>query len=270
MRDTIVQLEHLSVCLGRRAILEIESLRISRGEFVGLLGPNGAGKSTLLRCLVGMQRQMRGRVSVLGREVSRLTAGEMARLRRRVGYMPQILPPGGEMPLTVREVVAIGRTGLAGWLRPLKTADWKIVDEWLERLGLTPLAKRGFGEISGGEQRKTLLARAMVQEPELLLLDEPAAHLDPGWRERIVALLADLYRQKPLTVILVCHELEALPPCCRRVIVLEGGCLAADGPPADTLTSNRIQSLYGPGLDVLHRADRWAVVPMLTGKGSGP
>ena len=164
------------------------------------------------------------------------------------------------MPLTVREVVAIGRTGIAGLLRPLRLADWQIVDEWIERLGLTPLTGQGFGEISGGEQRKTLVARAMVQQPELLLLDEPTANLDLGWRERIVQVIEELYRTMRLTVVLVCHELEVLPACCGRVIVLNEGLTIADGPPDEVLSTTMIESLYGPGLGVVRSAGRWAVV----------
>jgi ABC-type cobalamin/Fe3+-siderophores transport system ATPase subunit len=256
-----IHLEGLSVPAGRREILDIPRLDIGLGELVGLLGPNGAGKSTLLRCLLGMQKQVHGTVSVLGLDLRGLGSGGLAELRRRIGYVPQMLPAQSEMPLTVREVVAIGRTGIAGLLRPLRREDWKIVDEWIDRLGLTSLAGRGFGEISGGEQRKTLIARAMVQQPELLLLDEPTANLDLGWRERIVQTIEELYRSMRLTVMLVCHELEVLPACCGRVVVLNDGRLVVDGRTEEVLSTERIASLYGPGLGVIRSAGRWAVVP---------
>ncbi|NLF31142.1 MAG: ABC transporter ATP-binding protein [Planctomycetes bacterium] len=260
MTEAAIQLQTLCVRPGRRVTLSVEALRIGRGERVGVLGPNGAGKSTLLRCLLGMQAGVRGGVEVLGRPLN-ARAGGLAALRRRIGYVPQMLPAGGEMPLTVREVVAIGRTGIAGMLRPLRRDDWRIVDAWIDRLALGPLAPRGFGEISGGEQRKTLIARAMVQQPELLLLDEPTANLDLGWRERIVQVIDELCRNTPLTLVLVCHELEVLPSGCGRVVVLDGGRVVADGSPADVLSADRIASLYGPGLDILRCGGRWAVVP---------
>jgi len=165
------------------------------------------------------------------------------------------------MPLTVREVVAIGRTGLAGLLRPLRREDWRIVDKWIERLGLAALAQRGFSDISGGEQRKTLIARAMVQQPELLLLDEPTANLDLGWRERIVDTIDELYDSMALTVVLVCHELEVLPTSCGRVVVLEDGRLLADGNPQDILTTDMVAGLYGTGLCIVRSGGRFAVVP---------
>lgn len=203
MSDAALQLDNLMVRAGRRTILSVASLRVERSELVGLLGPNGAGKSTLLRCLLGIQGHVRGEVAALGLDVRSLTSRNLAGLRRRIGYVPQLLPSRSEMPLTVREVVAIGRTGIAGLLHPLRREDWRTVDEWMERLGLTPLARQGFSEISGGEQRKTLIARAMVQQPEMLLLDEPTANLDLGWRERIVAIIEELYHAMRLTVVLV-------------------------------------------------------------------
>ena len=261
MMGPAIRLSGLSVRAGRRTILEVDCLEIGRGELVGLLGPNGAGKSTLLRCLLGMQARAGGEVDVLGRRVSALRWAGLARLRRRIGYVPQWIPAGGEMPLTVREVVAIGRTGIAGMFRRLGPDHWRIVDEWIGRLRLTELAGRGFGQISGGERRKALIARAMVQQPELLLLDEPTANLDLGWRERIVEVIGELYRTLGLTVVLVCHELEVLPTCCDRVVILEDGRVTGDGPPAEVLSTSRIESLHGAGLQVVRNGGRWAVVP---------
>ena len=262
MSPEALQVEALRVRLAGQDILSVPRLRLAHGELLGVLGPNGAGKTTLLRACLGMQRGVRGRVSVLGWPLERLGSRGIALLRRRVGYVPQLLPVQGEMPLTVREVVAIGRTGIAGLFRRLGIQDWDIVDEWLERLGLCDLADRGYGEISGGQQRKTLIARAMVQRPELLLLDEPTANLDLGWRERIVQIIQKLYEESAdLAVLLVCHELEVLPACCGSVVVLESGRIVAEGPPQQVLSDRRIQALYGQGLAVIHQGGRHAVVP---------
>ncbi len=208
-----------------------------------------------------MQRQTGGSIRLLDCALANLGFLGLARLRRRIGYVPQLLAAGAEMPLTVREVVAIGRSSVVGLLRPLSKPDWRLVDEWLDRLGLTGLAGRGYGEISGGEQRKTLIARAMVQQPELLLLDEPTANLDVNWRERIVETIDDLYARGTLTILLVCHELEVLPACCRRVVVLQEGRVVADGQPERVLSTASIEALYGPGLGVLHQGGRHALVP---------
>jgi len=261
LSDTAIHVHDLTVRAGRRTILSIDQLAIQQGEFVGILGANGAGKSTLLRACNGMQRHIAGEVNVLGQQPATLGFHRLAGFRRNIGYVPQLLPARGEIPLTVREVVAIGRTGTAGLFRPLSPDDWRIVDEWIDRLGLSPLAAEGYGTVSGGEQRKTLIAKAMVQQPRILLLDEPTANLDPGWRERIVEIVQTLHGTGDLAIVLVCHELEVLPRCCRRVVMLDRGMVVADGAPEEVLTSSRIESVYGPGLSVLHQGGRHVVVP---------
>jgi iron complex transport system ATP-binding protein len=257
--------EALRVDAGRRTLLAVGGLSVAPGEVVAIVGPNGAGKTMLLRTCLGLRRAAAGRVTLLGQPVTSLGALALTRLRRQVGYVPQEQVDHGQMPLTVREVVAIGRTGLAGLLHPLGRADWAQVDAWIARLGLETLRAELFVHLSGGEQRKVLLARAMVQQPRMLVLDEPTAYLDLGWREQIVTTLDRLCAAERPTVILVCHELEVLPACCRRLILLQHGCVVADGTPEEVLTPQRLLSLYGPGLRVVHAAGRHAVVP--TGSG---
>lgn len=247
--------------IGAQSVLRIPELTVAEGELFAVMGPNGAGKSTLLRVLLGLQPLADGSVHVLGESVNELTGGAVLRLRRRVGYIPQLLYARGELPLTVREVVAIGRTGRAGLWHRLGRADWQAVDYWLERLGIAALAGRGFGEISGGEQRKTMIACAMAQEPRLLLLDEPTANLDLGWREKLVATIQSLYESAHLTIVLVCHEPEVLPPGCRRVALLNRGELLDVGAPSAVFTESRLAQLYGMPLSLARQQDRYAIVP---------
>jgi ABC-type cobalamin/Fe3+-siderophores transport system ATPase subunit len=257
----VIDVEDLAVCAGRSTLLDLDRLVIASGEVVTLLGPNGAGKSTLLGALLGFVRARARRLEVLGEPVGELRGRRLCRLRRRVGYVPQLLAGRSEMPLTVREVVSIGRTGRAGLLRRLGRDDWQRVDEWIDRLGLGALAARAYGELSGGEQRKALIAKAMVQEPELLLLDEPTANLDLRWRERIVGTVDGLCRAGSLTTVMVCHELEVVPPSCGRVVVLRDGRRLADGKTCEVLSSELAGALYGRGLAVERRGGRYAVVP---------
>jgi ABC-type cobalamin/Fe3+-siderophores transport system ATPase subunit len=246
---------------GGRLILDISRLEVRRGEVLGLAGPNGAGKTTLLRLCLGMRRAEGGTVGVFGLPLANLGPLQRSRVRRRIGYVPQDLAAHSTLPLTVREVVAIGRTGRAGLFHPLGARDWHLVDEWIERLGLANLRDALYSQLSGGEQRKALLAKAMVQEPEMLLLDEPAAHLDLAWREQIVGTLDQLYAAARPTMVIVCHELEVLPACCRRLAVLERGRILQDGPLQEVLTDELVGRLYGPGLRVLHAGGRVTVVP---------
>ena len=265
MSPRALELSCLTVHAGRRCVLDVDQLCADTGTIMAVMGPNGAGKTTLLRACLGLTVPSRGSVTVLGENMFALRGAALAALRRRIGYVPQLLPARSELPLTVREVVAIGRTARAGLFHPLSRQDWQVVDQWLDRLGLAPLANRAFSQISGGEQRKTIIARAMAQEPELLLLDEPTANLDLGWRERMVETIQVLYTQMRLTVVLVCHELEVLPPACRQVILLEAGRVSATGSPEDVFTSARVSGLYGANLHAQHHAGRHAVMP-----GGGP
>jgi len=257
-----IQIEGLRVEAGSRRILEVERLEVGSGEVVAVMGPNGAGKSTLLRACLGMQGGVSGRVSVLGQAVGRLNHVALTRLRRSIGYVPQALPARSQMPLTVREVVGIGRAGRAGLFRPMSRVDKQAVEEWMERLGIADLAGRAFHEISGGEQRKAVIARAMAQEPRVVLLDEPTANLDLGWRERMVEAVQSLCVKSDLAVVLVCHELEVLPPGCRRVVLLNRGRVVGAGEPQDVFTEQRIIELFGPGLMAIHRGNRHAVIPL--------
>lgn len=259
-----IEWRQLHLHVGHRPLLELDYGRADTGSIQALMGRNGAGKTSLLRACLGLITPARGELSVLGQPVRRLRGAALAALRRRIGYVPQLLPARTELPITVREVVAIGRTARAGLGQRLSRPDWDTVDAWLDRLGLTPLAQRPFSQISGGEQRKTILARAMAQEPELLLLDEPTANLDLGWRERIVETIESLFAQTRLTVVLVCHELEVLPPACRHVWLLDAGRVAASGPPETVFTPERIATLYGDSLEALHGNGRHAIVPRRT------
>jgi ABC-type cobalamin/Fe3+-siderophores transport system ATPase subunit len=261
MRPAAIDVSGLAVSGTDRCRLEVDQLRAEAGEVTALMGPNGAGKTTLLRASLGLVPVASGCVRTLGEEVTTLRGAGLAALRRRVGYVPQLLPGGGELPLTVREVVAIGRTARAGLFTPLTRNDWEVVDHWIARVGLETRADRPFSRLSGGEQRKTVIARAMAQEPELLLLDEPTANLDLGWRERLVATIDALHLETRIGVVLVCHELEVLPPSCRQVILLEAGRVAASGAPEALFTTERVSRLYGAPLQALHRAGRHAVLP---------
>jgi ABC-type cobalamin/Fe3+-siderophores transport system ATPase subunit len=260
MSDPALLMSDLDVRAGGRRILRVDHLRIDPGEVVALIGPNGAGKSTLLRTSLGFQKPAAGEVKLLGRPLGRLGPLGLARLRREVAYLPQLHETYAHMPLTLREVVAIGRTGRRGLLRSPTAEDRDAIGHWLDRLELLPLADRRFVDCSGGQQRKALIALAMVQQPRMLMLDEPTAWLDLRWRERIVASLDQIAEEVGVTIVLVCHEIEVVPAACRRVVVLIDGAVDADGPPERVLRGPRIDQLYGPGLTVRH-GRRHALVP---------
>jgi len=256
-----IHIRNLSVREGHRIILKLDEVAVPEREMISLLGPNGAGKSTFLRCCLGLQQSASGSITILGHELSQLNQLQLTRLRSQIGYVPQQLPARSEMPLTVREVASFGRAGLVGLFHQLRKEDWQLVDQWLDRLGVLDLASRKFCEISGGEQRKVMIARAMAQSPKLLLLDEPTANLDLGWRERLVKTIQTLYCESSIAIVLVCHELEALPECCRRVVLIDKGMIRATGTPELVFTEERVASLFGSGFGIHHEGGRFTILP---------
>lgn len=267
--SSIIEVRDLLVSAGRKRLLGLDELRVASGEVLAVLGCNGAGKTTLLETLCGLRRPARGMVRVLGHPLKDMGSFALTRLRHEIGFLPQRLAVSGELPLTTREIVAIGRSGCRGLMRPLQRADWNIVDEWIDRLGLAGCRHQPYATLSGGEQRRTLLARVMVQRPKLLLLDEPATHLDLSAREQIVRIIDELRGPGRLTILLVCHELETIPSCCQRLLLLEEGRALADGPPGEVLQPDRVRLLYGQEVSVERRGNRWLAVPTGASSATG-
>jgi len=232
-----ISLSDVAITRSRRRILDIDRLEIDAGQLINLIGPNGAGKTTLLNVCCGLMRPDTGVVRFDGVALNTLSAWSKSRLRKRIGYIPQRADYNAELPFTVREVAVMGRTARKPLGMPLSRADFAVTDHWLETLGIADRRGQTFRSLSGGQQQKVLIARAMAQEPHLLILDEPVASLDVNWKFQIIDLITRLHHQLRLTVILVSHEIQSLPPNADRTILLDAGRIVADGPTPDTLTS---------------------------------
>lgn len=247
-------LEGVHVAAGRAALVSDVTLRFERPELVCVLGPNGAGKSTLLSLLNATRRPRAGTVRLFGKEVWRRPERERARVRVNIGTVFQRNDYNAQVPLTVREVVMLGRAGRRGLMRPPNAEDCRIADEAIARLGLEPLARREFRSLSGGEQQKTHIARALAQQPRLLLLDEPASGLDVDWQERLVTLVDSLSCGSGIPIVMTTHHTGHIPPSCGRVILMLRGRIMFDGPPAAALTTDLLSHLYGCPIEVtLHK-----------------
>jgi ABC-type Mn2+/Zn2+ transport system ATPase subunit len=196
-------------------------LQIETGTRVALVGPNGAGKSTLLKVIAGLLPAQGGDVRVYG-----LSVGGC---HHRTAYLPQRGEIDWRFPITLRRLVLTGRYAHLGWLRRPAKRDNEIADATIARLGLTDLAERQIGELSGGQQQRALLARALAQEAEMLLLDEPFNAVDADTRDVIVAVLASLKHQGK-TAIVSTHDLDRLPQDFDRVVTLRDGRVAGDTP----------------------------------------
>lgn len=241
MGRTVINIEDAVVSYREDIALRGVSLEVNCEEFVGIIGPNGAGKTTLLTIVNGMGKLLNGRVWVLG---DYLTPGNSHLLRKKVGYVAQVQNIDPRMPMNVREVAMIGRYGVLGLLRRPSKRDWKIVDEALGLVGMSNLAQRPIGHLSGGEQQRVAIARCLAQEPELFLLDEPTASLD--WRAKtdIMELVKLIHDSRRLTTLLVTHDLSSLPVACDRVVLMREGLIWGEGSPEKLLTDNNLSQLY--------------------------
>lgn len=174
-----------------------------------------------------------------------LQKGCPAFLRRRIGYVPQIQNIDPRMPVSVREVVMMGRYGRLGLLRRPGPADRRVVDSMLQLVGMSHLASRPIGHLSGGEQQRVAIARALAQEPEILLLDEPTAALDRRARVEIMTLISEIHRSRHLTTLMVTHELKTAAAVCDRLILMKEGRIWAQGTPAEVLREEVLDLLFG-------------------------
>jgi iron complex transport system ATP-binding protein len=242
------------------------TLEVAPGEMVAILGANGAGKSTLLRLMAGLLRSHHGRVELDGRPLERLRRREVA---RAIAFVPQEVSV--PFAFTVAELVALGRTPHVRAWRGETAADRAAVQRALAITETAPLSGRFYADLSGGERRRVALAMALAQEPRLLLLDEPTAHLDLRYQVALLELLRELNRGG-LTIVASIHDLNLAAMYFPRLLVLRSGAVVADGPPADVLTSKRLWEAFRarvlvqrhPVLDVPHIVplpDRPAVVP---------
>jgi len=222
----VLNISNLTVHLNGRRILHEVALEVGRGEFMALLGDNGAGKTTLLRSILGLVPLTAGIICLFGRRFSWWNKNV---LRQRIGYIPQVLQFDETMPVSAREIIAIGRCARAGLARRLKQNDLEIIEASADIAGVGRLLDRPIGQLSGGERQKVQIARVLCQQPELLLLDEFSSHLATDAREECLQLLERLHREKCFTIIMVTHDVSLIPDCCRRAIVLAEGQKLFDG-----------------------------------------
>jgi zinc transport system ATP-binding protein len=201
-------------------------LQIEQGEFVAIAGPNGGGKTTLIRLILGLERPLTGQVLLFGERA------ESYSRRHTLGYLAQRSRLGTQAPATVREVVAAGRLAVGGLLGPLRRGERALIDEAIERVGLSDRAGAPLQTLSGGQQQRAFIAKALAAQPELLVLDEPTAGVDVPAQEALAALLARLHEQLGTTIVYVSHEFGAVERYVQRLLLVRG-MIVFDGPPAD-------------------------------------
>ena len=235
--------DRLAVGYGREPLMREICLHVRRGEIVTLIGPNGAGKSTVLKTIIGRLAPLGGAIWLDGREAAGFTEKERAR-RVSVVMTDRVRPER----MTCREVAAAGRYPHTGRLGILSDRDWDAVDNALRLVGGEDLAEKDFRKVSDGQRQRILLARAICQEPELIVLDEPTSYLDARHKLELLGVLKRLAREKQLAVLLSLHELDMAQRISDYVACVDGGGIRFCGTPEEVFTSARIEKLYGvPG-----------------------
>jgi zinc transport system ATP-binding protein len=235
--DSLISVENVSFHLNGLEVLQNISFAISPGDFLALIGPNGSGKTTLIRIILGILKPTEGKVIILGEEVNQFSQW------RRIGYVPQKathLDP--YFPASVREVVAMGLLSQKRFPRFLSRQDEALIDRALEQVDMKPLKGRRIGELSGGQQQRVFIARAIVNGPDVLFLDEPTAGVDAEMQARFYEMLAALNQKKGLTIVLITHDIGVITKHVNKVACLNQR-LFFHGTHEDFCSSSMVQEL---------------------------
>lgn len=241
-----------------RIVVDGLNLAVAPGQWVGLIGPNGGGKSTAVKAMTGVLRPQAGRVMLAGRDLYRQNRRWVA---QRLAVVSQEEP--ADFGYTVGDVVAMGRLPHVSWLRSEGPGDRAAVAAALAKTGLTAMADRALATLSGGEKQRVFLARALAQQPDVLVLDEPTSHLDVAYQVALCELLRRLCDDDGLAVVTVLHDLTLAGQYCDELVLLSGGRVRQAGPPAAVLDEALLADAYGGRVIVLPHPEtgRPAVLP---------
>ena len=235
----MIRVSDLSFAYGSRQILRDVTFSVNKGDFLAVLGPNGVGKSTLFRCILGILKGYSGLITVNGRDIREMSRREMAGC---MSYIPQ--NHGTAFAYSVLDTVLMGTTHEVGTFSSPKASQVRLAKDALEQVGIADLAERTFTQLSGGEQQLVMIARALSQQADLLMMDEPTASLDYGNREKILTLLKNL-TCSGYTVVLSTHDPQHALSYSSSVLAMHEGTVEACGNTADVLTADLLRKLYG-------------------------
>ncbi|MGV8057575.1 MAG: metal ABC transporter ATP-binding protein [Smithellaceae bacterium] len=252
MNNKIIELQRVTVCKAKGLLLDGVSFSVSRSEFVGIIGPNGAGKTTLLNVIAGMEK-IEGMITLFGNNEGRRRSRAT---RLRIGYVPQLFPIDPAFPILAAETVMTGAIGRLGLFRLPGRKERDKALKLMEMMRVAHLADRPLGQLSGGERQKVSLARAIIQEPDILLLDEPTANLDIAVQKEVLNLISEIHQRESLTILFVTHDFNMLPAAMRRVILLKRGRNVFDGDIDTGLSGRTLSSLFEYPLETFERNGR--------------
>ncbi len=241
MKDNvIIKFSNATIAYQQRMALEDISLEIYQGEFVGIIGPNGSGKTTLLKSVLGLVRPGRGSVQIFDCACHKLRCHHKA----KIGYIPQKEQIDPNFPVTVMETVMMGRYSSIGLLKRPARKDRELAFNALREVEMEGYMNAPLGHLSGGQQQRIMIARALAQQPEVLLMDEPTTGIDTPTQHSVIKLISDLHKNLNLTVLLVTHDINMISPYVDRLALLKSK-LYAIGTPADVLREKTLCEIYG-------------------------
>ncbi|MDK2980338.1 MAG: cobalamin transport system ATP-binding protein [Chloroflexota bacterium] len=236
---SILRAQALSLGYPNKNVIEDFSAAVEKGHLLGLVGPNGSGKTTLLRAFCGLIQPNDGQVYLEERSLTSIPSRQRA---QAIGWVPQ--REGVTWPLSVREVVNLGRAPHRGWLLPMTRADHAVVEGAMRFTELEALQERRVDELSGGEFQRVLIARALAQEPRVLLLDEPTANLDIHYQIQVMDLVRQLVTRQGITAVMAVHDLNLAARYCDQLILLKDGRQVCTGSPLEVLTPDNLAAVF--------------------------
>lgn len=252
-----LKIRDIEFSYGSDPILKDIRMELERSEMLAIVGPNGVGKSTLIRCIDLILTPNKGSILLDGQDIKRINRTEVA---KRMGYVPQ--NASQSFPATVYDTILIGRRPHLGW-RSSEKDNEKILDV-LELLGIEDLAMKDFNDLSGGQQQKVMIARALAQEADILLFDEPTSNLDIRHQLEVMEITENLIREKGISVIMAVHDLNLSARYADKVIMMYKGGIYRAGDPVSVLSMENIKNVYGVEVEVSNRNGRPHIIPIKT------
>jgi len=255
-----IDVQNLSHVYGNLPVLNNITFAVNKGDFFIIIGPNGSGKTTLMKVLSGILKPQIGQLEIMGRSIENYARKTLA---QTIAYVPQTIPV--DFPFTVTEVVLMGRSPYLGMLGLEQEIDLEIAQQAITFTGIEHLAHRKLDQLSGGEQQRVFLARAVCQEPQIMLLDEPTASLDLAHQGKIMDLMEKLKKEKGVTIVMVSHDVNLAALYADRLLLLKEGKIVSFGLPGEVLTYQTLEEAYGCKLLVdespLGKSPRITLVP---------
>jgi len=248
MANPIIRFSHATFGFPGVVALKDISLDIAEGEFIGVIGPNGSGKTTLCRAVLGLMRPMEGRLQIFDCACEEIRCHH----RARIGYLPQKGVLDRNFPITVLEAVMMGRFGALGLFHRPGMRDREIALDALTNVGMADHRNTSLGHLSGGQQQRVLIARALAQQPQVLLLDEPTTGIDIATQHSVLDLIRRLHQDLRLTILLITHDINMIRSLVDRLVLLKTRLFAA-GPPNEVLKPDLLSQVYGKEMVITER-----------------